>query len=174
MNTEEAKEKLRELAFKDLNTKPDKLRLQDVYAILDKLDRPKVVIPNFVAEWIEKHKKERWWLGSALSDRENKKFREWLVICDMDTRITNQDVFARAWLDGYEVEQEKLYTVEIPNPENRVMDRHMMLVKSSDGRITLAELIDSHVHLREDIKLTESEICKDFEWAWQFAKEVRE
>ncbi|HGK7825567.1 TPA: DUF1642 domain-containing protein, partial [Streptococcus pyogenes] len=26
----------------------------------------------------------------------------------------------------------------------------------------------------ENAKLTESEIRKDFEWAWQFAKEVRE
>ncbi|MCK1248849.1 DUF1642 domain-containing protein, partial [Streptococcus uberis] len=48
------------------------------------------------------------------------------------------------------------------------------LVKTSDGRITLTELIDSHVNLREDIKLTEQEIRKDFDWAWQWKKEVTE
>ncbi|MCK1248953.1 DUF1642 domain-containing protein, partial [Streptococcus uberis] len=67
--------------------------------------------------------------------------------------------------DAVTVQKEKLYTVEIPNPNNRVEHRHMMLVKTSDGRITLTELIDSHVNLREDIKLTEQEIRKDFDWA---------
>lgn len=58
MNIEEAKEKLHQLAFKDLNAKPGKLRLQDVYEIIDKIDQQKPEIPQFVADWIEGLKKE--------------------------------------------------------------------------------------------------------------------
>lgn len=72
------------------------------------------------------------------------------------------DVFARAWLDGYTVEQEKLYTVEIPNPNGVVV----CLERLDRGKIALSTLGES--------KLTESEIKEDFYFLWQFAKEVEE
>lgn len=74
----------------------------------------KVVIPQFVAEWVEKCKTFKnfavslsfalhpsVWEANRLSD----KCIEWL------TDAENQDIFARAWLDGYDVEQEKRYVV---------------------------------------------------------------
>lgn len=45
----------------------------------------------------------------------------------------NQDTFARAWLFGYEVEQEKLYTVEIPNPNNTSPKYKLMLIRGKSG-----------------------------------------
>lgn len=76
----------------------------------------KVVIPQFVAEWVEKCKtfknfavslsfalQPSVWEANRLSD----KCIEWL------TDAENQDIFARAWLDGYEVEKEKLYTARL-------------------------------------------------------------
>lgn len=173
MNIEEAKRKLHNMAYRDLQTKPYDLKLADVIQILNqiKLDQLKPEVPQFVADWIEKHKEERWWLGAALADRENEKFREWLVICDMDTRITNQDVFARAWLDGYEVEREKLYTVEIPNP-NAPIEYHSKLAKNHKGEIVIE--VQDWMNRTEYYQLTEQEIRKDFDWAWQWAKEVAE
>ncbi|WP_269760573.1 DUF1642 domain-containing protein, partial [Streptococcus dysgalactiae] len=112
MNIEEAKEKLHQLAFKDLNTKPDKLRLQDVYAILDQLDQPKPVVPKFVAEWIEEHK-QSFADSSAIdmyenltSDNRGGYYHDvWLWAID------NHNDFVFAWTYGYTVEKEKLYKV---------------------------------------------------------------
>ena len=76
---------------------------------LRQLDEPeKVQVPQFVAEYI-KHAKE---IGRDLQDAMNsttihEEVDQWLYTDD------NIDLFARAWLDGYEVEKEKRYTVKI-------------------------------------------------------------
>lgn len=58
MNIEEAKQKLHNMAYRDLQTKPYDLKLADVIQILNqiKLDKPQPEIPQFVADWIEGHK----------------------------------------------------------------------------------------------------------------------
>ena len=63
--------------------------------------------------------------------------------------------------NAVEIKQEKLYTVEIPNPNGVVV----CLERLDGGKIALSTFGGS--------KLTESEIKKDFEWAWQWAKEVK-
>lgn len=77
---------------------------------LEQLDEPeKVKIPQFVAEHIEWTKEEDFHLLGAMN-RENfeKKLENWFYTDD------NMELFARAWLDGYEeVEEEKRYTVKI-------------------------------------------------------------
>ncbi|HEL1049249.1 TPA: DUF1642 domain-containing protein, partial [Streptococcus equi subsp. zooepidemicus] len=176
---------------KDLNTKPDKLRLQDVYEIIDKLDQSlKPEVPQFVADWIEEHKQMYGkWDEEAKSDFVFRaiydlfRFGEGLSAYDFDisdelSKWTTKNAykFITAILFGYTVEKEKLYTVEIPNPKNGIAHRHIMLVKTTDGRVVLSEVVDSHIHLRDDLRLTESEIRKDFDWAWreEFPKEVAE
>lgn len=74
---------------------------------LDQLDEPqKPVVPQFVAEHIEWTKEEDFHLLGAMS-RENfdKKLEDWFYTDD------NMELFARAWLDGYE--KEKRYLVRI-------------------------------------------------------------
>ncbi|XCY84023.1 hypothetical protein ABG817_00995 [Streptococcus agalactiae] len=58
MNIEEAKEKLHNIAYRDLQTKPYDLKLADVIQILNqiKLDKPKPEVPQFVADWYENNK----------------------------------------------------------------------------------------------------------------------
>ena len=88
----------------------------DVDRIIDtikQLDEPQPVkVPQFVADWIEKCKTFEHFavsLSFALQpivwEKNNLsgKCIDWL----MDA--SNQDTFARAWLDGYEVEEEKRY-----------------------------------------------------------------
>lgn len=72
---------------------------------LEQLDEPeKVKIPQFVAEWIEKCKeKEKSLLNSLLYTPEG--VNSWV------SNSENQETFARAWLDGYEIEKERRYTV---------------------------------------------------------------
>ena len=79
--------------------------------LVSRLDEPqKVTIPQFVADVIEdarEHSSELeqafqyvWW-------SESDEFTEWY------RKKSNRDVFARAWLDGYEVEKEKRYLVKV-------------------------------------------------------------
>ncbi|HEM3202772.1 TPA: DUF1642 domain-containing protein [Streptococcus suis 8830] len=79
--------------------------------------------------------------------------------------------FARAWFDGYGVEKEKLYTVEIPDPNSFYNYRFF---SRNDNGICLDASNDTKWKQRKRNQFTESEIKKDFEWAWQFAKEVEE
>ena len=80
---------------------------------------------------------------------------------------------------GYEVEKEKLYTVEIPNQNGSGYSK-IYLAKNKDSGVELftwsgytsIEFADNWKQ-EENAQLTESEIKKDFAWAWQFAKEVK-
>lgn len=87
--------------------------------LIEQLDEPqKPVVPQFVADWIEKCKaikkfkvslayalNSEVWSENNLSD----KCIDWLY------NANNQEIFARAWLDGYEVEKEKRYLVKMKN-----------------------------------------------------------
>jgi len=75
---------------------------------LKQLDEPQPVkVPQFVAEIIEDYKGQNATLYDALREKNfNKQYNEWLM--------NEQDAYnkvARAWLDGYEVEEEERYTV---------------------------------------------------------------
>lgn len=73
--------------------------------LANQLDEPeKVKVPQFVADWIENSKQEKRNLRNALNNG-SEKMRLWLL--DQE----NYDLFARAWLDGYEVEEKKRYRV---------------------------------------------------------------
>ena len=88
-----------------------------VLGLVKQLDEPeKVKVPQCVADWIEKCKTFKYFVVSlsfALQPivwEENNlsgKCIDWL----MDAN--NQNTFARAWLDGYEVEEEKRYFVKV-------------------------------------------------------------
>ena len=110
MNKEEAKQKLHNLAFAKLNTKPDDLKLADVMRIVNQIYEPqKPVVPQFVAEIIEYYKRNNATLYDALGEKNfNKQYSEWLL-----NEQNAYDKVAKAWIFGYEVEEEKRYTVRI-------------------------------------------------------------
>ena len=132
------------------------------------LDQLKPVVPKFVAEWIETCKKKDFYLSTALTDDTNQTFY-WLG------NHENQNIFARAWLDGYEIEQEKLYTVRIPNPNNEY-SMNVLIRLPSSGKIALVALHKPNTSYlkNKEYQLTEAEIKQDFDFLWQFAKEVEE
>ena len=80
-----------------------------VLNILNQLDEPqKVKVPQFVADVIEGAREESAELEKAFQ------FAWWSEIDEFSKwyeKKSNRDVFARAWLDGYEVEKEKQYRV---------------------------------------------------------------
>lgn len=77
------------------------------------IEREKVQIPKLVAEEIERFKESGDWDLFQAMDYSfgNNKIREWLEVKD------NQEIFARAWLDGYEVEEEPKYIVKMKGLE---------------------------------------------------------
>ncbi|MFS9354689.1 DUF1642 domain-containing protein [Streptococcus oralis subsp. tigurinus] len=80
----------------------------NIYITDDIVDKSKikVTIPQFVADWIERSKREKRNLRNVLNNG-GEKMRLWFL--DQE----NYDLFGRAWLDGYEVEQEKRYRVRL-------------------------------------------------------------
>lgn len=82
---------------------------------LDQLDEPETVkIPQFVADWIEEcETKEKSLLNSLLYTLYTPEgINSWVGNSD------NQELFARAWLDGYEVEKEPKYKVKVKNTDD--------------------------------------------------------
>jgi len=81
-------------------------------------EKSKPVIPQFVADWIEVCKEH---LTTSLYTAMNPNFMKGnsqsfdLILWIKKT--SNQDIFARAWLDGYEVEKEKQYRIKMKNEE---------------------------------------------------------
>ena len=79
-----------------------------VLDLVKQLDEPQPVkVPLFVADWIEECKKKGdLSLGGAIQ-LPCPEIYEWLMAWE------NQETFARAWLDGYDVEEEKRYLVKV-------------------------------------------------------------
>ena len=83
--------------------------------------REKVTIPQFVADYIEWAKEEDYHLFGAMLGikyHENKKVDNWFYTDD------NIEIFARAWLDGYEVEKKKRYWVKL-----KAVDQYLVSAK---------------------------------------------
>ena len=82
----------------------DKLTTLELIKLLD--EPQKVTVPQYVTDWIERSKQEKRNLRNALNNG-GEKMRLWFL------DLENYDTFARAWLDGYEIEKEKRYMVKI-------------------------------------------------------------
>ena len=73
------------------------------------MDREKVTIPRFVADWIDNMKGQGKTLYYGLDHTPPEEVDLWFC----EDEVNRQNTFARAWLDGYTVEEEKLYLVKI-------------------------------------------------------------
>ena len=87
----------------------------EVLRDLKQLDEPqKVTIPQFVADWIEVCKEHLTHsLYTAMTPNFMKENGQSLDLILWIKKASNQDIFARAWLDGYEVEKEKRYYIRL-------------------------------------------------------------
>lgn len=145
--------------------------------LVKQLDEPgKVTIPQFVADWIEYCKFTHVDLQYALivgdvyfynyaNQKDFSKLKEFL-----ETE-NNQATFARAWLDGYEVEEEKKYKITLLNRN----DGDLYLINQN------ADLADKYEHFSPVVllftkctnfsekcyKLTKKEVVSyDFGWVF--------
>ena len=141
----------------------------EVLDIISQIEEPqKVVVPKFVANWYEKNKDDFEYNVQCLCVHNCEPLREIDAWFDSDdTKPVETLVMMHKF--GYEIEKEKLYTVEIPNPHSYI-DNHSRLARNYKGKVVLE--VQDWLNTLDSYKLTESEIKEDFEWAWQFAKEV--
>lgn len=134
------------------------------------IDEPrKIKVPKFVAEWLEWCKTNDVTLLGGISPIDELGS----AICN-DKRVKslsasrwaeqNQDNFARAWLDGYEVEQEKLYGVELAGVCYSKLFKN---TRTNEYRFYCGKELEGFTD-----KLTEQEIKNADERLWKFAKEV--
>ena len=151
--------------IKKYETKGEQLKELPVVAIGDvlknlrELDEPeKIQIPQFVADWIEYCKFTHVNLQHALivgdvyfynyaNQKDFSKLKEFL-----ETE-NNQATFARAWLDGYEVEREKQYKVVMPNISSTggVLTR----IKHNDSWIwidTIGTIVEGRTHTSKELE----------------------
>ena len=164
MNKQEAIKKVEQMGeYEHFVDEP--ISKKGVLNILNQLDEPqKVKVPQFVADWIRKCKtfknfvvslsfalQPSVWEANGLSDESI----EWLANAE------NQELFARAWLDGYEVEEEKRYRVKFKNISELVdtLNRH----KSSKSFI-IANPEENSIY---DTKFTRKEL-EEGGFGWVF------
>lgn len=133
-----------------------------VKVLLDQLDQPQPEVPQMIFDVIKSFDDDVDYLHHHMS-RQSDEVREWLT--------HNEREFYEAWLayPNITIEKEKLYTVEIPNPNS---DLKIILVKVNK-KLKLIEAYEDQLEEYKNIRnVTESEIRKDFDWAWQFRKDV--
>lgn len=144
--------------------------------MLEQLDEPqKPVVPKFVADWIELCKEKADLISCLSGSYESYEYgvnqykritedEDWLFEAD------HQELVARAWLYGYEVEKEPLYTVTIN------LDRkYHLVVDEGDGNDEISTtLTTSHGVLGYRYFLTEKEIKSADENLWLIAVPVEE
>ena len=107
MNKQELIEQIKGL--KNLfGNKAEYIEIDAAIKLIEQLDEPqKTVVPQFVADWIETCKENNIISLSGAFEYAKEEVDTWL------SDWTNQEIFARAWLDGYTVEKEKRYRVKM-------------------------------------------------------------
>ena len=147
--------------------------VQNIYSFPEPHEPQKPVVPKFVADYYESIKddfEDKVYDLCLQFDRDNGELSS--EIWEWFNRGKNEPIqtLVKMKLYGYEVEQEKLYTVRIPNP-NRTGGKLVLFKHKSTGRLIL-DMLNPIINTPKYLHLTESEIKQDFEWAWQFANEL--
>ena len=78
----------------------------------------KVTIPEYIANWIKAAKEEGYNIRGAIEEAPKGKIEDWL-------ELKNVDIFADAWVNGYELE--KKYSVRIKNT-----NQYLAIIKSEN------------------------------------------
>lgn len=125
------------------------------------VEREKVKVPRFVAEWIEEARKACKDVVELFEfDFTNDEVRKWFM------QERPFDLVARAWLDGYEVEKEKRYLVKIKGniKENMLVYGELLERYFFTKSFSLDDAIYSHTRKElENAKIGWVFDCEGFE-----------
>ena len=174
MNKQELIDELKKLLEIPSEIQGHNYGIRRAIALAKQLDEPeKPIVPQYVADWYEEHKDNFEYSVQCLCVQGCKPVRQ------IDTWFDNDDnkpieTLVMMHKFGYIVKKEKLYTVELPNPNGGGYIK-VYLGKYQNGKTGLYEWNGySFWKQEEKAQLTEAEIKEDFAWLWQFAEEVEE
>ena len=109
MNKQELIERIESLK-NIFGNKNEYVKIDMVVELISELDEPEqIAVPQCVADYIQFKKENDFHVYGAMrviEDHYDKRVPEWFYENNIET-------FARAWLDGYEVEEEKRYSVKV-------------------------------------------------------------
>lgn len=161
MNKQELIEKIENMPY-DYGILMDFVKLNRGWILnaIKQLEPEKVTIPQFVAEYIEQKKDDDYHLLGAMIEirsHKNKEIDEWFEEDD------NMELFARAWLDGYEIEKEPKYTVKFKATNQYLCDDDGIGLhispsfrsnfrKSDLEKLSLTEVFDSPLFEVEEVQ----------------------
>ena len=133
MNKQELIEKIKKLPFVLLSERY--ISQNYVLELLEQLDEPeKVKVPQFVADWIEVCKEHLTHsLYTAMTPNFMKENGQSLDLILWIKKASNQDIFARAWIEGYTVEKEKRYCISMPKARN--YKNHAQILCEENGKM---------------------------------------
>lgn len=149
MNKQELIKEFEEIGIHGLNmfgTVVKGIPTETAITLIKQLDEPKPVkVPQFVDDVIEGAREHSPELEDALHyacSNGSQEFTEWYQ------KKSNRDLFARAWLDGYEVEKEKRYLVKIKGniKENTLVYGELLERYFFTKGFTLGNAIYHHTH----------------------------
>ena len=138
--------------------------IEIVEEILEPTEPEPLVIPQFVADWIEEMKQGERPLYNVMSSLTNKRNHEWTIWKRANMNFS--EIVAQAWLNGYEVEKEQLYYVL--NKQGKTLLMLMSGEVCTSGGYALSE----STFTKDIYQLTEKQIKDYDERYWQFAVEV--
>lgn len=170
MNKQELIDNIEKLPYLGLNYNSQENVLfqqrKKILEVIKQLDvQAKETVPKFVADWI-KQCKENAALADCLNGYyqisngqviESEDFQNW--VADNE----NDELTAKAWMFGYEVEKEPLYQIELPGTSWGAY-----LTKADNGDLVIFQNTTS------GSTFTESEIKAIDERYWAFAVPVEE
>ena len=130
-----------------------KLNRRWLLRTIEQLEPEKVIIPQFVADFIAEQKKLGHTLSYSIDACMSDRVAEWYW--------DNSELFALAWIFGYEVEEEKRYKVVMPNVSSAggVLTR----IKHNNSWIwidTLGTIVEGRTHTRKELEEA------DFGWVF--------
>ena len=127
------------------------------------------VIPKFVAGYLNVAKRDITLMRALEIANRRSELPKWEK--EYDWISANDEAFARAWLNGYEVEEQKYYVI---NNDNGIMLIRMMDGKTITEAMTFFRFEDMSEVEKKSHRLTEQEI-KDYDSRyWAFAVAVEE
>ena len=114
MNKQELIKEFREVGIYNLSIFGVEIKgipTESAIALIEQLDEPQPVkVPQCVHKYIQEAKEYNWDLQDlmqSIDDEDSKDLQRWFY------HECNQETLARAWLDGYEVDEEKKFFVKI-------------------------------------------------------------
>ena len=145
------------------------MHIDKIVELVNQIDEPqKVVVPKFVADWVDNSREYSFDFDEWL-DYENQPLKVYNWLNPENKRQAELNVLALVTLivngaNAVEVEQEKLYTVEIDGVSSGKLFKN---IRTNEYLFHSGNGFNGYTD-----KLTETEIKQKDERLWQFAKEV--